>query len=70
MNALALIIPHDKRDLAHNPPPVIAPAIDQAQFDYDAQREVEASLITNPVVMAHMIIELRDRIKALEGKIT
>lgn len=45
---------HDDRH-AYNPPAVIAPATDQAQFDYDMNREVELAVLATPSVMAHRV---------------
>ena len=67
MSAVALEARYDDR-FWFNPPKVERPAIDDAQFVYDLQREVEASVVTNPVVMAHLLIELRDKIRDLETR--
>jgi len=54
---------------AYNPPRLDAPAISQEQFDYDNQRDIEAALLANPVVMAHTIMMVKDRLSRLEDKI-
>lgn len=59
---------HDER-FSYNPPAIIAPAMDQSQFDYDNQKEVEANFLANPSIAAHVIMELRDRILELERRL-
>lgn len=67
--ALAKVVKHDDRH-GYNPPAVIAPAIDQEQFNYDMNREVELAVLSNPGVMAHRITvqaqQIADQAKRLD----
>jgi hypothetical protein len=67
MSALAKIAPHDAR-FEYNPPRVKAPAMDQAQFDYDNQRLIEDAVLLNPAMMAFVLQDLRQRVKELEER--
>lgn len=67
---------HDdrKRVASYNPPAVMAPAIDQAQFDYDMNREIEMNVLANPQILAHRVVvqeqelqAMRNRLNALES---
>jgi hypothetical protein len=59
---------HDYR-YSHNPPPLVSPAMEQEQFEYDNQREIEASLLAVPQVMAQHFLLLRDRVEFLEAQL-
>lgn len=50
----------------YNPPPVEAPAMSDEQFQFDNEMEKEVSRLSNPVLVAHAIIDLRQRVKELE----
>jgi hypothetical protein len=65
VNAVGHLHKYDDR-FAHNPPKVEQPAMDDAQFWYDEQREIEANLLSNPQVMAHTVADLKLRVKELE----
>jgi hypothetical protein len=68
MSAVGFVIKHDDR-FEYNPPKVERPAMSDEQFAFDNQREIEAGLLANPIVMAHMVMLLRDRVDELERKI-
>lgn len=68
MTALALPSAYDNRH-SYNPPAVERPAMDDKQFWFDEQREIEANLLANPIVMAHTVAELKLRVAALEREI-
>lgn len=66
------IVKHDSKH-AYNPPAVFAPAISQAQFEYDEQRDMEVALLANPTHLAFKMQEeqaekqrLVERIERLE----
>lgn len=56
---------HDPRH-SYNPPAVPRPAIDDAQFAYDNQREIEVGILSNPAVLAQVVIDLKHRVEQLE----
>jgi hypothetical protein len=66
VNAMATRPPYDDR-MSYNPPPVTDPAMDDAQFWYDEQRQILESVIANPSMMAHIVMDLRERVTELEN---
>lgn len=53
-------------DTPHNPAPVTAPAMSDEQFEFDNEMEKELVRLSNPVIVAQAIYDLRQRVKELE----
>jgi hypothetical protein len=62
---------HDDRlaVATYNPPSVLAPAIDQAQFDYDMNREVEMNVLANPSILAHRVVLQEQELEAMRERL-
>ncbi len=65
-SAIGRAIKHDPR-FEYNPPAPAAPAMSDEQFEYDNQRQINEAVLTNPTMLAHVIMNLRERIELLEG---
>lgn len=59
-------VPHDEKH-EYNPPRVTAPAMDQAQFEYDNEMDKELLRMSNPLILAREMWMLRERVKELEN---
>lgn len=55
---------------SYNPARVEAPAMEQDQFEYDNQRMIDDAVLLQPAMLAHVIQDLRLRVKQLEEKLT
>lgn len=57
---------HDDRH-DYNPPPVLAPAMTDSQFEFDNEMDKELLRLSNPLVLAREVWLLRERVKELEN---
>jgi hypothetical protein len=65
---LAHVHRHDER-FTYNPPAVPRPAMDEDQFWYDEQRDIEVALLANPAHLAHAFMRQRDELKLLREEL-